>query len=72
MKTDARLKGLGAALIQNKKPIAYASKSLTDAKKRYACIERDLLAIVFGVQRFQMYIYMDVNLKYSLTISHLS
>ena len=32
LQTDASLKGLGAAQIQNKKPIAYASKSLTDAE----------------------------------------
>ena len=57
LQTDASLKGLGAAPIQNKKPITYASKSLTDAEKRYACIERELLAIVFGVQRFHIYLY---------------
>lgn len=57
LQTDASLKGLGAALIQNKKPIAYASKSLTDTEQRYACIERELLAIVFGVQRFHIYLY---------------
>ena len=49
LQTDANLKWLGAALIQSKKPIAYASKSLTDAEKRYGFIERELLAIVFGV-----------------------
>ena len=61
---DASLKGLGAALIQNKtkknkqkKTIAYALKSLTDAEKRYACRERELLAIVFGIQRFHIYLY---------------
>ena len=57
LQTDAILKGLRTALIKNKKPIAYASKSLTDAEKRYACIERKLLAIVFGVQRFHIYPY---------------
>jgi hypothetical protein len=57
LQTDASLKGLGAALLQKEKPIAYASKSLADAEKRYACIERELLAIVFGVQRFHTYLY---------------
>lgn len=57
LQTDASLKGLGAALMQNGKPIAYASKSLSDTEKRYACIERELLAIVFGVQRFHTYLY---------------
>ena len=57
LQTDASLKGLRAALIQNKKPIAYASKSLTDTEKRYACIEMELLAIVFDIQRFHIYLY---------------
>ena len=54
LQTDASLKGLGAALIQNKKPITYASKSLTDTEKWYACIEKEH---VFGVQRFHIYLY---------------
>ena len=54
--SDASLKGLGAALIQNKKPITYASKCQIDAEKWYACIKRELLAIVFGVQRFHIYL----------------
>ena len=45
-------KDLGAVLLQDKKPIAYASKSLTDAEKRYANIERELLA-----ERFHSYVY---------------
>ena len=57
LQTYASLNGLGAALIQNKKPIAYASKSLTDTEKWYAYIERELLATVFGVQRFHIYLY---------------
>ena len=32
--------------------MAYASKSLSGAEKRYACIGRELLAIAFGTQRF--------------------
>ena len=37
-------------------PIAFASKSLTDAETRYANIERELLAIVFACQRFSTYL----------------
>ena len=45
-------KGLGASLLQDGKPIAYASKALTTTEMNYAQIEKELLAIVFGVERF--------------------
>ena len=35
---DASKVGLGAALLQDDEPIAFASKSLLDAEKRYANI----------------------------------
>ena len=49
---DASLRGLGAALVQDGKPVAFASKALTPTEQRYANIEQELLAIVFGVERF--------------------
>ena len=49
VQTDVSLKELGDALMQNNKPIIYASKSLSDREKHYACIVRERLAIVFGV-----------------------
>ena len=59
---DASLFGLGVALLQpddnnQLTPIAYASKSLTSAEQRYSCIEREMLSIVFGLQRFHTYLY---------------
>ena len=48
--------GLGAALLQDKKPIAFASKALTDTESRYANIERELLAVVYGCERFHTYL----------------
>ena len=57
IQVDASGRGLGAFLLQDKNPIAYASKSLTDAEKRYANIERELLAVVFGAERFHTYVY---------------
>ena len=36
---DASLKGLGVCILQDNKPIAFTSKSLTDTKTRYANIE---------------------------------
>ena len=56
VQADASQRGLGTCLLQEGKPIAYASKSLTDTETRYANIERELLAIVFACQRFNTYV----------------
>ena len=48
---------VGACLIQDGQPVAYASRSLTDTEVNYAQIENELLAIVFGMERFETYIY---------------
>ena len=57
LQVDSSQRGLGAVLIQEGRPIAFASKSLTDTESRYANIERELLAVVFGCERFHMYLY---------------
>lgn len=54
---DASKDGLGSCLSQNGRPIAFVSRSLTKAEKNYAQIEKELLAIVFSVQKFHYYIY---------------
>lgn len=54
---DASKSGLGAALLQENKPIAYASRALSDAETRYAQIEKELLAVVFAFQKFHQYVY---------------
>ena len=56
VQADASQRGIGACLVQEGKPIAFASKSLTDTETRYANIERELLAIVFACQRFNTYV----------------
>lgn len=57
VQVDASLDGLGACLMQNDHPVAFASRSLTSAERNYANIERELLGIVYGCERFHEYIY---------------
>ena len=43
--------------MQHGKPVAFASKTLTECQSRYSNIEREMLALVFGIQRFHTYLY---------------
>lgn len=54
---DASKCGLGAVITQDERPIAYASRSLTETEKRYAQIGKELLAVTFGLERFHQYTY---------------
>ena len=57
IETDASLKGLGTVLLQDSHPLVYASRSLTPAEKQYSNIERELLAVVFAMERLCLWIY---------------
>jgi hypothetical protein len=60
--TDASKDGLGAVLLQadndgHWRPVAYASRSMTETETRYAQIEKETLGLVFGCEKFHGYIY---------------
>ena len=57
LQCDSSSTGLGACILQRDRPIAYASRSLTNTQTNYAQIEKELLAIVFGCERFKQYLY---------------
>ena len=58
---DASKFGLGAVLLQQHgdtwAPVAYASRSLNKSEQNYAQIEKEALAILFGCERFHVYLY---------------
>ena len=58
---DASSYGVGVCLMHviggQEKPIAYASRTLSQAEMKYAQIEREALAIIFAVKKFHQYVY---------------
>ena len=53
---DASKSAVGAVLLQEGKPIAYASRKLRVSELSWAPIEKEMLAIVFSTQKFREYI----------------
>lgn len=60
LRTDASSTGLGAVIIQyldgEPFPVAFASRKLLSPETRYSTIERECLAIVWGVKKFEYYL----------------
>ncbi|XP_048239742.1 uncharacterized protein K02A2.6-like [Haliotis rufescens] len=57
VENDACEHGIGSVLMQEGKPVAYASRSLTDTEQRFAQIEKEMLAVTFGLEKFHHYTY---------------
>ena len=60
LSADASSYGLGAVLLQESggqwRPVAYASRSMTETEQRYAQIEKEALAITWACEKFSDYI----------------
>ena len=57
LQVDASQKGLGATLMQEGRPIAFASKSLNPSEQNYTKIEKEMYGILFGCKHFHQYLY---------------
>ena len=61
LKVDASATGLGAVLMQEHEgedfPVAYGSRKLLPRECRYATIEKECLAIVWAIRKFEFFLY---------------
>ena len=57
LQTDTSIKGLSACLLQQGKPVYFASKSLTETQKGYVAIELESLAVVWAMEKFHHFLY---------------
>ena len=73
LSTNVSPVGLGAVLTQvqegQERAIAYASRALTGAERRYSQTEREALGLVWGCERFHMYLY---GMEFTLLTDHKS
>ena len=79
LQADASKYGLGVTLLQEGRPVSYASKTLTQTEIGYAQIEKEMLGILIGAKRFHEYIYgkcvtveSDAKQLLSIAKKHLS
>ena len=71
LRTDASNTAVGAILLQYHDgiahPVAYASRKLLERESNYSTIERECLAIIFGISKFNFYLIAS---EFLLEVDH--
>ena len=55
--TDSSIRGLGLCLLQEERPVYFASKTLTETQRGYAVIEFESLAVAWTMEKFHHFLY---------------
>ena len=51
LQTDASIKGFGACLLQDHKPVYFANKALTEVQGGYVAIELESMAMAWAMEK---------------------
>ena len=57
IQVDSSKHGIGAVLLQEGRPIEYASPAWTPSERNWTQIEKDALSVLYGLERFDQYTY---------------
>jgi hypothetical protein len=49
-------------------PVSFASKKLADRERRYSTIEKECLAVVWGIRKFMAYLY---GIEFTVQTDHM-
>ncbi|KAL5015445.1 hypothetical protein ScPMuIL_009715 [Solemya velum] len=62
LQVDSSKSGIGVVLLQEGRPVEYASRALTKSERKWAQIEKEALSVLYGLERFDQYTY-ERNVK---------
>ena len=57
LQKDTSIKGLGTCLLQDERPVYFASKALTEEQKGHVAIELVSLTVVWAMKKFHHFLY---------------
>ena len=57
LQTTASRKSLGAVLLQNSKPLMFASKAFIGSDRNYQNLEKECLTTIWGMEKFHYFLY---------------